>query len=191
MVTVSTEGGGTAAGGEIHGAIDGRTDSALDRPTDRHPSSGTTTAETLSIGEVARRAGVSVPTLRFYESKGLLRADRTGGRQRRFPRHVLRRVAVIRAAQRLGLSLAEVGDALAHLPADRAPSRAEWAELSRSWQGMLSDRIEALTRLRDGLGGCIGCGCLSMDNCPIYNADDRLAAEGPGARRLPPAARVR
>jgi MerR family redox-sensitive transcriptional activator SoxR len=146
-------------------------------------------ASDLAIGEVAHRAGVSVPTLRFYESRGLIAADRTAGNQRRFPRHVLRRVAVIRAAQRLGLSLADIRDALSHLPEDRAPSKDDWAELSGSWRDALSARIEAMTRLRDGLEGCIGCGCLSMDTCPIYNADDHLAAEGPGARRLPPAAR--
>lgn len=143
----------------------------------------------LTIGEVAHRAGVSVPTLRFYEAKGLIAADRTAGNQRRFARHVLRRVAVIRAAQRLGLSLAEVREALAHLPSDRAPSKADWAELSKVWRENLTERIEAMTRLRDGLEGCIGCGCLSMETCPIYNADDHLASEGPGPRRLPPAAR--
>ncbi len=145
--------------------------------------------ETLSIGEAARRAGVSVATLRFYEDRGLIRAERTGGNQRRFPRHVLRRVAVVRAAQRLGLSLGEVRDALAHLPVDRAPGRADWAELSAAWRADLDARIEALTRLRDGLEGCIGCGCLSTGSCPVFNPGDELAAEGPGARRLPPAAR--
>lgn len=143
----------------------------------------------LAIGEVAHRAGVTVPTLRFYEGKGLITATRTAGNQRRFPRHVLRRVAVIRAAQRLGLSLAEIREALSHLPADGAPSTSDWAELSQAWQENLTARIEAMTRLRDGLEGCIGCGCLSMATCPIYNPDDELALEGPGPRRLPRAAR--
>lgn len=144
----------------------------------------------LTIGQVAARAGVSVPTLRFYEAEGLLRSTRTAGNQRRYERHVLRRLAVIRAGQRFGISLAEIGEALDALPADRAPTKRDWARLSRRWHDALTARIEALVEVRDSLSGCIGCGCLSLQACPVYNRDDELAAQGAGARRLPPAARA-
>ncbi|WP_249138782.1 redox-sensitive transcriptional activator SoxR [Phycicoccus avicenniae] len=143
----------------------------------------------LAIGEVAQRSGVSVPTVRFYEEKGLLVSVRTAGNQRRFERHVLRRIAVVRAGQRFGLTLAEIRDALEALPPDRAPTKRDWSRMSRRWHDLLTERIEAMTRVRDGLSSCIGCGCLSLRSCPVYNADDVLSSEGPGARRLPPAAR--
>ena len=144
----------------------------------------------LTIGEVAARSGVSVPTVRFYEDRGLVSSVRTTGNQRRFERHVLRRIAVVRAGQRFGLSLSEIGDALATLPDDRPPTKRDWQRLSRAWHATLTARIEAMTRVRDELSGCIGCGCLSLRACPVYNHDDELGAEGPGARRLPPAARA-
>lgn len=143
----------------------------------------------LTIGEVAARAGVSVPTVRFYEERGLIAATRTSGNQRRFERHVLRRIAVVRAGQRFGLSLAEIADALATLPEDRPPTSRDWQRMSARWQTALTERIEAMVRVRDGLAGCIGCGCLSLRTCPVYNEDDVLSAQGPGPRRWPPAAR--
>jgi MerR family redox-sensitive transcriptional activator SoxR len=143
----------------------------------------------LTIGEVAERAGVSVATVRFYEERGLLTSTRTAGNQRRYERHELRRIAVVRAGQRFGLSLAEVGAALETLPDDRPPTKRDWTRLSRRWHDLLTARIEAMERVRDGLEGCIGCGCLSLRTCPVYNNDDELAAEGPGARRWPSAAR--
>lgn len=143
----------------------------------------------LPIGEVAARAGVSVPAVRFYEERGLIASTRTAGGQRRFERHVLRRIAVVRAGQRFGLSLAEIGQALATLPADRPPTKRDWQRLSQRWHEALTERIEAMERVRDGLSSCIGCGCLSLRACPVYNHDDELGAEGAGARRWPPAAR--
>ncbi|MBM6404473.1 redox-sensitive transcriptional activator SoxR [Phycicoccus sp. CSK15P-2] len=143
----------------------------------------------LAVGEVAERSGVSVPTVRFYEEKGLVTSVRTAGNQRRFERHVLRRIAVVRAGQRFGLTLAEIAEALAALPEDRPPTKRDWARMSRRWHDALSARIEAMTRVRDGLSSCIGCGCLSLRTCPVYNEDDELSAEGPGPRRWPPATR--
>jgi MerR family redox-sensitive transcriptional activator SoxR len=143
----------------------------------------------LTIGEVAARSGVSVPTVRFYEERALVSSVRTAGNQRRFERHSLRRIAVVRAGQRFGLTLAEVADALATLPDDRPPTRRDWSRMSRRWHDLLTARIEAMTRVRDDLASCIGCGCLSLRSCPVYNRDDELAAEGPGPRRLPAAAR--
>ena len=143
----------------------------------------------LTIGEVATRAGVSVATVRFYEELGLVRSTRTVGNQRRFERHVLRRIAVVRAGQRFGLGLAEIGQALAPLPDDRPPTKRDWTRLSRQWHALLTARIEAMERVRDGLAGCIGCGCLSLRACPVYNPQDELAADGPGARRWPAGAR--
>ena len=144
----------------------------------------------LTIGEVARRAGVSVATVRFYEERGLVTSVRSTGNQRRFERHVLRRLAVVRAGQRFGLSLADVGDALASLPLDHPPTKRDWARMSRRWHDMLTARIEAMTTVRDDLESCIGCGCLSLKACPVYNSDDELAAQGPGPRRWPAAARA-
>ena len=140
----------------------------------------------LSVGEVASRSGVAVSALHFYEARGLIRSTRTAGNQRRYPRAVLRRIAVIKAAQRAGVPLAEIGRALAALPADAAPGKADWQRLSRQWRAGLDARIEQLLRLRDHLDGCIGCGCLSLRECPLRNPGDVLACEGPGARLLDP-----
>jgi len=138
----------------------------------------------LSVGEVARRSGVAVSTLHFYEAQGLIAGWRTGGNQRRYARDVLRRVALIRVAQAVGISLADVAAALASLPEDAAPSRADWSRLSAGWREQLDERIAQLTRLRDTLDDCIGCGCLSIDRCRLRNPADRLAGEGAGPRRL-------
>ena len=143
------------------------------------------TRDLLTIGEVAARAGVSVPTLRFYETKGLVHATRTAGNQRRHPRHTLRRLALVRAAQRFGLALDEIREALDSLPAQRPPTARDWARLSRRWHDAHQERIDALVELRDTTSGCIGCGCLSTSSCPIYNPGDERGAEGPGARRWP------
>ena len=147
-------------------------------------------ADLLPIGEVATRSGVSVATLRFYEDRGLVESVRTAGNQRRYERHVLRRVAVVRAGQRFGLSLGEIGAALESLPHDRPPTKRDWERLSRRWHDALTERIRALEKVRDDLTSCIGCGCLSLRSCPVYNPEDELAAEGAGARRWPAAARV-
>lgn len=141
----------------------------------------------LSVGEVAKRAGVAVSALHFYEARGLIRSNRTGGNQRRYGRDVLRRIAVIRVAQQVGIPLAEIAAALDSLPEGRTPTRDDWAKLSTAWRDDLDRRIEQLTRLRDGLTDCIGCGCMSIDRCPLRNPGDRLARQGPGARRLLPA----
>lgn len=138
----------------------------------------------LSVGQVAERSGVSVSTLHFYEAKGLIRSWRSDGNQRRYGRDVLRRVAIIKVAQRTGLSLSAIRDALATLPPDRVASTDDWRRLSESWRDELDARIARLTRLRDGLDGCIGCGCLSLKLCPLRNADDHLAQQGPGAAML-------
>ena len=138
----------------------------------------------LPIGEVAARGGVATSALRFYESVGLIRAERSPGAHRLYPRHVLRRVAFIRIAQRLGLSLEEIGWALATLPPDRAPTKAQWARLSRSWQQRLDERIVSLEALRNDLAGCIGCGCLSLQSCRLYNPLDAAAGFGVSARYL-------
>jgi MerR family redox-sensitive transcriptional activator SoxR len=138
----------------------------------------------LSVGEVARRAGVAVSALHFYETRGLIRSDRTGGNQRRYSRDALRRIAVIRIAQEVGVPLAGIAAALDSLPEGRTPTRDDWAKLSTAWRDDLDRRIEQLTKLRDGLTDCIGCGCMSIDKCPLRNPDDRLAKQGPGARRL-------
>lgn len=136
----------------------------------------------LTVGEVAARAGVAVSALHFYESKGLLSAERSGGNQRRYLRGVLRRIAVIKAAQRVGIPLEQIKAALDTLPPDRSPTAADWATLSSGWKDDLDDRIAELKQLRDHLDGCIGCGCLSIDRCPLYNPNDRLGCDGPGAR---------
>jgi MerR family transcriptional regulator, redox-sensitive transcriptional activator SoxR len=138
----------------------------------------------LSIGEVAVRAGVSASTLRYYEREGLIAADRSEGGQRRYPREVLRRVAFIRVAQRVGLSLEEIQEALASLPHARTPTAADWGRLSRSWRPRLDARIAELERLRDGLDSCIGCGCLSLKVCQLSNPNDVAAALGSGPRWL-------
>ena len=142
-------------------------------------------ADLLTVGEVAQRSGFAPSALRFYEREGLLATTRTAGGQRRYERHVLRRLAFIRAARNIGLSLEEVKDALASLPGGRTPTVADWARVSRSWRARLDEQIAALQALRDGLEGCIGCGCLSLKRCRIYNPEDELSDHGPGAGRLP------
>jgi len=141
-------------------------------------------ARTLSIGEVAARSGVAHSALRYYEERGLIHALRDGGSRRRYEPSVLRRVAVIVFAQRVGLTLEEIRTALAGLPPDRAPTRAEWTRISSAWRGRIDRRIAELERLRDGLAECIGCGCLSLDRCRLANPGDRAAAAGPGPRVL-------
>lgn len=138
----------------------------------------------LSVGEVAARSGVAVSALHFYERCGLIGSHRTAGNQRRYTRDVLRRIAVIRVAQEIGIPLSEIAAAFAALPGGRTPNREDWGVLSRGWAAALDGRIERLQRLRDGLTDCIGCGCMSIDRCPLRNPDDRLAQEGPGPHRL-------
>lgn len=151
------------------------------------PSSG----DDLTVSEVARRSGFAPSALRYYERLGLLRAARSLGGQRRYERSVLRRLAFIRAARTVGLSLEEVTAALAGLPDGRTPTRADWARLSRGWRSRLDDQIAGLTALRDGLDSCIGCGCLSLARCAISNPADVAGAAGPGARYLPAVLRQR
>ncbi|MBC5816722.1 MAG: redox-sensitive transcriptional activator SoxR [Candidatus Eremiobacteraeota bacterium] len=138
----------------------------------------------LTVGEVAARSGVAVSTIHFYESKGLISSIRNAGNQRRFERGELRRVAIIKVAQRAGISLGEIRDALATLPTKRAISAHDWARLSKRWKKDLEERIGRLEELRDQLSDCIGCGCLSLDTCPLRNPMDVLAEEGPGPRLL-------
>ncbi|HMF79289.1 MAG TPA: redox-sensitive transcriptional activator SoxR [Bryobacteraceae bacterium] len=140
----------------------------------------------LSVGEVAKRSGVAVSALHFYESKGLIKSRRNAGNQRRYARDVLRQVSIIRVAQRLGIPLATIHEAFSALPQGRTPTTEDWSQLSARWRAILDDRIERLTRLRDQLNGCIGCGCLSLGACPLRNPYDRLSKEGPGARLLDP-----
>lgn len=140
----------------------------------------------LSVGEVARRSGVAVSALHFYESKGLIKSHRTGGNQRRYGRDVLRRVAVIKVAQRLGIPLATIGAALRTLPEGRTPNAADWRRLSEHWRADLDARIARLTQLRDSLDQCIGCGCLSVETCPLRNPADALGESGSGPRLLDP-----
>lgn len=138
----------------------------------------------LSVGEAARRSGVAVSTLHYYESKGLIRCSRTRGNQRRYPRDVLRRIAVIKVAQRAGIPLAAIQKALASLPDDRVPTIADWRKLSTAWKLELDSRIQKLTHLRDRLSDCIGCGCLSVKVCPLRNPLDELGRQGSGPRLL-------
>lgn len=140
----------------------------------------------LSVGEVARRSGLAVSALHFYEAEGLIRSHRTAGNQRRYAREVLRRVAIIKVAQRAGIPLKTIGEAFKALPQERTPTVADWTRLSSAWKQELERRIDRLTRLRDHLNGCIGCGCLSVRDCPLHNPFDRLAEEGPGPRLLDP-----
>ena len=134
----------------------------------------------LAIGDLAARSGVAPSALRFYEDVGLIAAERTAGNQRRYPRHMLRRVAFIRAAQRVGLTLDEIGDALASLPEGRTPNKADWERVSRTWTSRLDRQISDLQRLKGKLTGCIGCGCLSLRTCVLSNPDDEQADAGPG-----------
>ena len=138
----------------------------------------------MSVGDVARRSGVAVSALHFYESRQLIRSTRSVGNQRRFARDVLRRLAFIRAAQQVGIGLDEIAEALAALPELRTPTKADWTRLSTRWRARLQQRIDALVALRDQLDGCIGCGCLSLRSCRLYNRGDELARQGPGAHRL-------
>ena len=138
--------------------------------------------ELLTIGEVSRRSGVAASALRFYEERGLISSERVGSGHRRFPRPVLRRIAFIVFAQRVGLTLEEIGAELAKLPENRAPTRRDWSRLSSRWSGRIDDRIAELERLKAGLTECIGCGCLSLDRCRLANPDDRAARLGPGPR---------
>jgi MerR family redox-sensitive transcriptional activator SoxR len=135
----------------------------------------------LSVGEVAKRSGVAVSALHFYEAEGLIHSSRTAGNQRRYPRDVLRRISFIRTAQRVGVPLAEIADTLQSLPNGRTPTRDDWTRLSLAWRARLDERIRMLERLRDNLDDCIGCGCLSLERCRLRNPADTLAAQGPGA----------
>jgi MerR family redox-sensitive transcriptional activator SoxR len=138
----------------------------------------------LTVGQLSARSGAAVSTLHFYEARGLIHSRRTSGNQRRYSRDTLRRVAFVRAAQRVGMPLKDIAAALAELPDGRVPTRSDWARLSATWRSALTDRIERLQRLRDNLDDCIGCGCLSLDRCALANPDDAMAAYGPGASRL-------
>jgi MerR family transcriptional regulator, redox-sensitive transcriptional activator SoxR len=136
----------------------------------------------LTIGEASRRSGVAASALRFYEERGLIASERTGSGHRRYPRPMLRRIAFIVFAQRIGLSLGEIGAELAKLPSDRAPFRDDWERLSRAWTSRIDRQIAELERLKAGLTECIGCGCLSLERCRLANPDDRAARLGPGPR---------
>ncbi|MCR9255581.1 MAG: redox-sensitive transcriptional activator SoxR [Alphaproteobacteria bacterium] len=138
----------------------------------------------LTVGEVARRAGVPISTLHFYERKGLIASERNAANHRIYRRQILRRVAVIKVAQSVGIPLAEIAEALGAPPPGKALDQEEWARVSAVWHDDLTERIELLTALRDKMAKCIGCGCLSVKNCPLFNEDDHLAADGPGARLL-------
>jgi MerR family transcriptional regulator, redox-sensitive transcriptional activator SoxR len=139
-------------------------------------------AEALTISEVAKRSGVAASALRFYEERGLIVSQRAGSGHRRYDRSVLRRIAFIVFAQRVGLTLEEIGEELAKLPPGRVPTRRDWSRLSRRWSARIDQRIAELQRLRAGLTECIGCGCLSLDRCKLSNPDDRAARLGPGPR---------
>src|SRR5437870_2978284 len=138
--------------------------------------------ELLTIGEVSRRSGVAASALRFYEDRRLIASERAGSGHRRYPRPVLRRIAFIVFAQRIGLTLDEIGGELAKLPPDRAPTRRDWSRLSSGWTSRVDERIAELQRLKAGLTECIGCGCLSLDRCKLANPGDRAASRGPGPR---------
>ena len=139
-------------------------------------------AELLTIGDVSRRSGVASSALRFYEEKGLIQSERAGSSHRRYPRPVLRRIAFIVFAQRVGLTLEEIGQELAKLPENRAPTKRDWSRLSSRWSARIDERIAELERLKLGLTECIGCGCLSLERCRLANPKDRAAGLGPGPR---------
>jgi MerR family redox-sensitive transcriptional activator SoxR len=139
----------------------------------------------LTVGQVAERSGFATSALRYYERRGLVAATRTSGGQRRYERNVLRRLAFVRAARNVGLSLDEVEQAMSTLPRGRAPNRSDWTRLSRGWRSRLDEQISSLTALRDGLDSCIGCGCLSLRTCGIQNPADIAASQGAGAAYLP------
>ena len=149
-------------------------------------AAGSSRHPTLTIGQVAERTGVATSALRYWEDLGLIGSERTTGNQRRYERATIRRVSFIRAAQRVGLSLDEIGGALATLPQSRTPTATDWARLSRSWRRRLDAQIRSIERLRDQLDSCIGCGCLSLRGCSLSNPDDALAVRGPGAVLLQP-----
>lgn len=155
-------------------------------PAAKKPAAVSFPTHELTVGEVAARSGVAVSAIHFYESQGLITSWRNVGNHRRYPREALRRIAIIKVAQRLGLPLASVKSALNSLPKGRTPTDADWRKLSARWREELSERIARLTQLRDQLTGCIGCGCLSLHQCPLRNPFDTLAAEGPGPRLLDP-----
>lgn len=138
----------------------------------------------LTPKEVAERSGVAVSALHFYEREALIDSTRTTGNQRRYHRDVLRRIAFIRVSQRLGIPLSRIREALGTLPEDRVPTKADWSRLSQRWRSDLDARIDQLQQLRDDLDGCIGCGCLSLRSCSLYNTNDELSARGPGPQRL-------
>ncbi len=141
-------------------------------------------SEGLPIGKLAERTGLSVSAIRFYESRGLVMADRNAGGQRRFDKSAIRKLSFVMIAQQLGFSIGEIGKQLTSLPKKRAPTKRDWTRISRQFGQELDERIEALTNLRDRLDGCIGCGCLSLKNCSLYNPEDRAASNGPGPRYL-------
>lgn len=138
----------------------------------------------LTVGQVAERSGLAVSALHFYEKKGLIRSHRTSGNQRRYDRDVLRRLAIVRMAQELGIPLGEVAEALDNIPLGHVPDAEDWRRMSERWYEKLDRRVTMLIRMRDELNGCIGCGCLSTISCPLMNAGDRLSEEGSGPRRL-------
>lgn len=140
----------------------------------------------LSVGQLSKRSGIPISTLHFYETKGLIRSERNAGNQRRYPRHILRQLAIIRVAQSVGLSLAEIREHLKTLPQDGPPTAADWQRLSSEWSGELEEKIKMMTALKDKLTACIGCGCLSVTDCPLRNPDDRASNGGPGARAFDP-----
>lgn len=153
--------------------------------------SSTALTRALTVGDVARRSGIAVSTVHFYEAKGLIEGWRTAGNQRRYHRAVLRRIAIIRIAQRAGIPLAIIRDALADLPHDHAPDARDWRRFTDAWRDMLDERIESLLQLRDQIASCIGCGCLSLKECPLRNPGDSLARLGPGPGLLTSAGRAR
>ena len=142
--------------------------------------------EWLTIGELSKRSGVAISALRFYEQLGLIASHRTAGNQRRYQRHMLRRVSLVSVARRLGIPLSDVQTALSEVPLDRTPTQSDWQRASRVWKSTLEERRRAIERLERELTGCIGCGCLSLRSCALLNPDDALGADGPGARRLRP-----
>lgn len=137
---------------------------------------------TLSVGEVARRSGVTVPTLHFYESKGLIRAQRSPGNQRYYPRSVLRLISIIKMSQHLGMNLEQIKEHLTLLPQDHTPTARDWKKLTKLWTDELEERISMLRLLQTQLQSCIGCGCMSLSDCPLRNPQDTYAAKGPGAQ---------
>lgn len=139
---------------------------------------------TLSIGEVSHRTGAATSALRFYEEQGLIHSERNSGGQRRFHREVIRRVSFIRAAQQVGLTLSEIHEFMSTLPEKRTPNREDWNRVAASWTPRIDEQIHLLERLKDRVAGCIGCGCLSLDVCPMFNPRDELSNEGPGPRLL-------